>query len=55
MKKTHGAHCLVAWQAICLPKGRGGLGIKDFNLKNQCLLLKLLHKLYHPDDSARAG
>lgn len=32
----------------------GGLGVKDIALQNQCLLLKLLHRIYNPDESAWA-
>jgi len=51
---TSGAQCLVAWEKACLPKEQGGLGIKDLRSFNQCLLLKLLHRLHHPEESAWA-
>ena len=51
---TSGAQCLVAWERACLPKEHGGLGVKDLKTFNQCLLLKLLHRLHHPGDSAWA-
>ncbi|KAF8677170.1 hypothetical protein HU200_046643 [Digitaria exilis] len=47
-----GAQCLVAWERPCQPKEQGGLGIKDLTTQNTSLLLKLLHRLYHPGDSA---
>ncbi|WVZ49731.1 LOW QUALITY PROTEIN: hypothetical protein U9M48_001062, partial [Paspalum notatum var. saurae] len=44
--KTKGGQCLIAWPGVCTPKECGGLGIKDLALQNQCLLLKMLHRLY---------
>lgn len=38
---TIGAHCLIAWTKVCDSKESGGLGIRDLQLQNQCLLLKL--------------
>ncbi|CAJ2631177.1 unnamed protein product [Trifolium pratense] len=32
--------CWVSWDTICLPKEKGGLGIKNLNLFNQALLSK---------------
>ncbi|CAJ2643768.1 unnamed protein product [Trifolium pratense] len=32
--------CWVSWDTICLPKDRGGLGIKNLDLFNQSLLCK---------------
>jgi hypothetical protein len=29
--KTTGAQCLIAWPNVCLPKERGGLGIRDLS------------------------
>jgi len=51
---TTGARCLVAWEQTCLPKELGGLGIKNLQILNQCLLLKHLHRLHHPGESAWA-
>jgi hypothetical protein len=42
----HGSKCLVAWDAVQAPKSKGGLGIKDLELQNRCLLLKFIDKLY---------
>ena len=36
------------------PKQEGGLGVRDLATHNACLLLKLLHRLHHPEDSAWA-
>jgi hypothetical protein len=49
---TIGAHCPVAWTKVCDSKEAGGMGIRDLQLQNQCLLLKLVHRLHHPEDSA---
>ena len=38
-----------------MPKEQGGLGIKDLRTVNQCLLLKHLHRLHHPGESAWAN
>lgn len=45
-----GAQCLIAWERVCVPKEQGGLGVKDLRTFNQCLVLKLLHRLHHPGD-----
>ena len=46
--KTSGSQYLVAWADVCQTKEKGGLGIRDLHLKNQCFLLKLLHRLHYP-------
>jgi hypothetical protein len=51
-KSVSGAQCLVAWENACVPKDRGGIGIRDLAAQNKCLLLKLFHRLHHPGDSA---
>lgn len=53
--KASGAQCLVAWERVCDPKAAGGLGFKQLATQNQCLLLKLLHRLHHPGDSSWAA
>ena len=50
-----GAQCLIAWDRVQLPKDQGGLGVKNLQILNQCLLLKLLHRLHHPSDSSWAN
>ncbi|GJM85005.1 hypothetical protein PR202_ga00732 [Eleusine coracana subsp. coracana] len=50
--KASWAQCLVAWAHACQPKEAGGIGIKQLRTQNQCLLLKLLHRLHHPDGSS---
>ena len=41
---------LAAWEMICKPKVNGGLGIIDFQKKNDALLLKHLDKFYNNAD-----
>lgn len=52
--KTSGAKCLVSWEAALVSKQEGGLGVRDLATQNACLLLKLLHRLHHPQQSAWA-
>ena len=40
---------------MCQEKEDGGLGTKCIDTKNACLLLKLLHRLHHPEGSAWAA
>ena len=41
---------LAAWDMICKPKNKGGLGITNFRHKNDALLIKYLHKFYNRAD-----
>jgi hypothetical protein len=53
-KKTDdGEKCnsLVAWDMVCRPKKKGGLGILNLKLQNQGLLQKYLHKFYNKIDT----
>ena len=43
--KCHGSKCLVAWETVQAPKDRGGLGVKNLELQNMCLLMKFIDKL----------
>jgi hypothetical protein len=43
-------YSLAAWDLVCRPKKKGGLGIMDLKVQNQGLLLKYLHKFYHKMD-----
>jgi hypothetical protein len=43
---SNSSHSLAAWSLVCRPKQKGGLGIINFEIKNQALLLKQLHKFY---------
>lgn len=38
---------LAAWEMVCRPKSKGGLGIVDIKVQNQGLLLKQLFKFYN--------
>jgi hypothetical protein len=38
---------LAAWDMICKPKMKGGLGIVNFTIKNDALLIKHLHQFYN--------
>src|SRR5687767_13598569 len=49
-----GAQCLAAWETACKRK-EGGLGIPQLQVQNSCLLLKLIHRLHHPNGSAWAA
>jgi hypothetical protein len=42
-------HALAAWDMVCVPNKKGGLGILNLKLQNQGLLLKYLHKFYNED------
>jgi hypothetical protein len=49
-----GDKCLVAWETTCQAKEDGGLKIKRLDTQNACLLLKILHRLHHPQGLAWA-
>jgi hypothetical protein len=36
----------VAWEQVCTSKQFGGLGLKDLELQNQCMLLKFVDKFF---------
>jgi hypothetical protein len=42
---------LAAWDKVCRPKKKGGLGILDLKIQNEGLLLKYLHKFYNKTDT----
>jgi hypothetical protein len=44
-------HALAAWDMVCVPNKKGGLGILNLKLQNQGLLLKYLHKFYNKEDT----
>lgn len=50
-----GALCLVAWEEVCKDKEDGGLGVVWLDTRNAYMLLKLLHKLHHPEGSGWAS
>ena len=41
---------LAAWDLVCRPKDKGGLGILNLNIQNQGLLMKHLHKFFNKHD-----
>jgi hypothetical protein len=52
-KKTDdGDKCLslAAWDMVCKPKDKGGLGVLNLKIQNQALLLKFLDKFYNKKD-----
>ena len=52
-KKTdQGDKCnsLAAWELVCKPKSKGGLGVINIKIHNDALLLKFLHKFYNKLD-----
>jgi len=40
---------LAKWSILCQTKDQGGLGIKNLDIQNQCLLSKWLFKLINED------
>ena len=52
-KKTEqGDKCnsLAAWDLVCRPKNKGGLGVINIKIHNEALLLKFLHKFFNKRD-----
>lgn len=43
-------HSLAAWDLVCRPKKRGGLGIINLEIQNTSLLLKHLNKFFNKKD-----
>src|SRR3954469_11746886 len=41
---------LAAWDLVCRPKSKGGMGIMNLQLQNKALLIKHLHKVYNKAD-----
>lgn len=50
-----GANCLVAWDKVRCSKDHGGLGIRNLEVQNICLVLKLIHKLFMAEQSSWAA
>lgn len=48
-KSVQGETCqsLVAWEQVCCPKDKGGLGVINIKIHNQGLLLIFLDKFYN--------
>ena len=42
---------LVAWDRVCMPKKRGGIGVLNLKIQNEALLLKFLDKFYNKVDT----
>lgn len=40
--KAEGRKAYVAWETLCEPKNVGGLNIKDLNMWNKTMMMKLL-------------
>ena len=38
----------VSWDRVCLSHAVGGLGVKNLEDANHCLLMKFVHKLHSP-------
>ncbi|GJN04982.1 hypothetical protein PR202_ga22568 [Eleusine coracana subsp. coracana] len=53
--KTTSAACMVAWGKVTTPKSCGGLDVRDLWAQNQCLILKLLHRLHLADELSWAS
>jgi hypothetical protein len=49
-QEGHPKQSLAAWEMICKPKLKGGLGIVNFQKQNVALLLKFLDKFYNKRD-----
>ena len=53
-KKTeHGKTCnsLAAWDRVCRPKKKGGLGVLNLKIQNEALLLKFQDTFYNKVDT----
>jgi hypothetical protein len=48
----HGSKCLVAWDNVQATKNNGGLGVKDLELQNRCLLMKFINKLFSTEQAS---
>lgn len=45
-EKVSGGQCKVAWEFVCAPFSRGGLGFSSLHHLNSCLLLTHLNKIH---------
>ena len=41
--KCTGANCLIAWERVCQSREAGGLGVKNMEDVNHCMLLKFIY------------
>ena len=44
-------HSLAAWNLVCRPKKKGGLGVMNLELQNKALLIKHLYKFFCHHDT----
>src|SRR4051812_30936771 len=44
------AQSLVAWETVCKPKNKGGLGVRNLEIQNDALLLKYMDKFMNKVD-----
>ena len=44
------SNSLAAWDLVCKPKDKGGLGVINLKIQNEALLSKFLHKFYNKLD-----
>ncbi|GJN09707.1 hypothetical protein PR202_ga27737 [Eleusine coracana subsp. coracana] len=49
--QSKGGDCQVAWDLACAGRHEGGLGVRDLQTQNTCLLHGLLHKVVTRADS----
>lgn len=40
---------LIAWENVCIPKGKGGIGLRRISIMNELLLAKLLWR-WHKEE-----
>ena len=42
---------MIAWDKVCRPKEKGGVGVLNLKVQNEALLLKFLDKFYNRADT----
>jgi hypothetical protein len=50
MENSNRPKSLAAWELVCRPKSKGGLGISNLASHNEALLIKFLHKFFNKDN-----
>ena len=52
-KSKNGHHCktLIAWDKVCWPKKKGGMGVVSLRVQNEALLLKYVDTFYNRFDT----
>jgi hypothetical protein len=48
-KENHNS--LAAWEMVCRPKEKGGLGIINLETQNDALLMKHLYRFFNHEDT----